>query len=250
MTETRGRVRVEDGAKRVRVYLGAEVVADTTSAKYVWERPYYPTYYFPAADVRKDLLVDTGETYRSPSRGTASVHSVKAGGQEASAAARVWDQSEIDAINGYVSFNWNAMSRWFEEEEEVYVHARDPYTRIDILQSSRHVEVVIGGVTVADSHQPKLLFETGLPVRYYLPKTDVRLDLLVASDTATSCPYKGDAEYWHVRTDDGHVEDIVWSYRIPVAESSQIAGLVAFYNEKVDIIIDGELEARPETVFS
>ena len=250
MTETRGKVRVEDGQKRVRVYLGAEVVADTTSAKYVWERPYYPTYYFPVADVRKDLLVDTGETYRSPSRGTASVHSVKAGGQEASAAARVWDQSEIDAINGYVSFNWNAMSRWFEEEEEVYVHPRDPYTRIDILQSSRHVEVVIGGVTVANSHQPKLLFETGLPVRYYLPKTDVRLDLLVASDTATSCPYKGDAEYWHVRTDDGLVDDIVWSYRTPVAESSPIAGYVAFYNEKVDIIVDGELEARPKTVFS
>jgi len=250
MTDTRGRVRVEDGQKRVRVYLGAEVVADTTGAKYVWEWPYYPTYYFPAADVRMDLLVDTGETYRSPSRGTASVHSVKAGGQDASAAARVWDQSEIDEISGHVSFDWNAMSRWFEEDEEVYVHARNPYTRIDILQSSRHIEVVIGGVTVADSHQPKLLFETGLPVRYYLPKTDVRLDLLVASDTATSCPYKGDAEYWHVRTDDGLVDDIVWSYRTPVAESSQIAGYVAFYNEKVDIIVDGELEARPKTVFS
>ncbi len=250
MAETRGRVRVEGGHKRVRVYLGGEVVADTTNPKYVWERPYYPTYYFPAKDVRTDLLVDTGDTYRSPSRGTASVHTVKAGGQEASAAVRIWDQAEIDEIAGYVSFNWRSMSRWFEEDEEVYVHARDPYKRVDILQSSRHIEVVIGGVTVADSYRPKLLFETGLPVRYYLPKTDVRLDLLVSSDTATSCPYKGDAEYWHVSTEDGLVEDILWSYPTPVAESAPIAGYVSFYNEKVDIIVDGELEARPETVFS
>lgn len=250
MTDTRGRVRVEDGQKRVRVYLGGEVVADTTSPKYVWERPYYPTYYFPPGDVRQELLVDTGETYRSPSRGTASVHTVKAGGEEAGAAARVWDQSEIDEINGHVSFDWIAMSRWFEEDEQVYVHARDPHTRVDILQSSRHIQVVIDGVTVADSHQPRLLFETGLPVRYYLPKTDLRLDLLVASDTETSCPYKGDAEYWHVRTEEGLVEDIVWSYPTPVAESAPIAGYVSFYNEKVDIIVDGELEERPTTVFS
>ncbi len=142
------------------------------------------------------------------------------------------------------------MKHWFEEDVEVFFHARDPHTRIDILQSSRHIEVMIDGVKVADSHQPRLLFETGLPVRYYLPKTDVRLDLLVPSDTHTACPYKGTAEYWHVRKDDGLAEDIVWSYPTPVPESMQIAGYLSFYNEKVDIRVDGQLEARPKTHFS
>ena len=250
MTDTRGRVKVEDGQKRVRAYLGGEVVADSEHVKLVWEKPYYPTYYFPPGDVRTDLLVDTGEAYKSPSRGTASLHTIKAGEKEAVAAARVWNRSEIDELSGFISLNWKAMSHWFEEDEEVYVHARDPYKRIDILQSSRHVEVVIDGVKVADTNRPKLLFETGLPVRYYLPKTDIRLDLLVESEAQTSCPYKGDAEYWHVRTGDGLVEDIVWSYPSPVAESAAIAGYLSFYNEKVDIIVDGVLEERPSTVFS
>ena len=141
----------------------------------------------------------------------------------------VWDESKIEEIAGFVSFEWSAMSNWFEEDEEVFVHARDPYKRVDVLQSSRHVEVLIDGVKVADSSRPRLLFETGLPVRYYLPKTDVRLDLLVDSDTETSCPYKGDAGYWHVRTGDGLIEDIVWGYASPVAESAEIAGYMSFY---------------------
>ncbi len=249
MTESRGRVRVENGQKRIRVYLGSDVVADTTAAKYVWEKPYYPTYYFPPDDVNMELLVPTGEAFRSPSRGTASVHSVKAGDVEAPHAARVWDHAEIDELAGYVSLDWEAMSHWFEEDEEVFVHARDPYTRIDILQSSRHVEVIVDGVTLADSHQPRLLFETGLPVRYYLPKTDVRLDLLVASDTQTACPYKGTARYWHVRTGSGVEHDLVWSYPTPFAESIDIAGYLAFYDERVEIVVDGELQERPKTPF-
>jgi uncharacterized protein (DUF427 family) len=246
----RGRVRVEDGQKRVRVYLGGELVADSVDLKYVWEKPYYPTYYFPPADVQIDLLVPTGESYRSPSRGTASVHTVKAGDEEAVAAARVWDDAQIEELAGHVSFNWSSMSNWFEEDEEVYVHARDPYSRVDVLQSSRHVEVMIDGVKVADTHQPRLLFETGLPVRYYIPKTDVRLDLLVDSDLHTDCPYKGTADYWHVKTQDGLVENIVWGYPTPLPESNGIGGYVSFYNEKVDIVIDGEPQERPKTKFS
>jgi len=246
----RGRVRVEEGHKRVRVYLGGELVADTKSPKYVWEKPYYPTYYLPPSDVRLDLFVDTGEAFRSPSRGTASVHTVKAGDQEAVEAARVWDDAEIEELDGFVSFQWSAMSNWFEEEEEVFVHARDPYTRIDILQSSRHVEVTVDGVKVADTHQPRLLFETGLPVRYYIPKTDVALDLLTDSDLHTACPYKGTADYWHVRTPGGLVENIVWGYPTPLPESLEVGGYVSFYNEKVDIVVDGELQDRPKTKFS
>jgi uncharacterized protein (DUF427 family) len=139
------------------------------------------------------------------------------------------------------------MDVWFEEDEEVYVHPRSPYTRVDILSSSRHVEVAVGGVTVADSHQPRLLFETGLPPRFYLPQTDLRMNLLRPSSTSTSCPYKGTAAYWSVEVDGERFEDLCWIYRTPLPECTKIAGLVAFYNERVDLRVDGELLERPKT---
>lgn len=246
----RGRVRTEAGLKRVRAQLGGTVVADTRRPLLVWEKPYYPAYYIPAGDVRTDLLVATGETTRSPSRGTAEVHTVKAGDAEAADAAHWYRESEIDAITDHIRLDWDAMTAWFEEDEEVYVHPRDPYTRVDVLQSSRHIRVEIDGVTIADSHSPRILFETGLPARYYLPKTDVRMDLLVASDLHTSCPYKGTASYYHIRTADGLGENLVWWYPSPLPESFGIGGFVAFYNEKLDIYVDGELEGKPKTVFS
>jgi uncharacterized protein (DUF427 family) len=247
---THGRIRIEDGAKRVRVMLGGETVADTKAVKLVWEKPYYPTYYFPAADVRADLLVDTGEVHATPSRGQARIHTIKAGSREAPAAVRWYVESDIDELTGHVTFDWKAMDSWFEEDEEVYVHARDPYTRVDILQSSRRVEVFVDGVEVADSHQPRLLFETGLPVRYYLPKTDVRMDLLTPTDLHTDCPYKGVASYYSVTVGDAVHENLVWWYPFPVEESSKIAGYVSFYNEKVDIVVDGVPLERPQTKFS
>lgn len=246
----RGRVRVEEGQKWVRVYLEDQLVADTRRPKLVWERPYFPTYYFPPEDVAPGTLFATGETEHSPSRGNASIATVKADGVAAPGAARVWDDAAIEAIAGHVSFDWAAMTRWLEEDEEVFVHARNPYTRIDILASSRRVEVVIDGVTIAVTERPLLLFETGLPVRYYLPRGDVRFDLLETSGTRTGCPYKGEAEYWHARIGDALHEDIVWSYPEPFSESAKIAGLLSFYNERVDIVVDGHLEARPRTVFS
>jgi len=118
------------------------------------------------------------------------------------------------------------------------------------LPSSRHIEVKIDGVTVADSTNARLLFETGLPVRYYLPKTDVRMDLLTSTMTQTHCPYKGTAEYWSVTIDGTQHGDIAWGYRTPLPESADIAGLVSFYNEKVDILVDDVPEDRPKTVFS
>lgn len=142
------------------------------------------------------------------------------------------------------------MDAWFEEDEEVFTHPRDPYTRLDILPSSRHVRVEVDGMTIAESTSPRLLFETGLPVRYYLPKTHVRMDLLTASDTESHCPYKGQAEWWSVRVGDTVREDLAWSYRTPLPESQKISGLVAFYDEKVDIYIDGVLQQRPHTKFS
>ncbi|MBT8218105.1 MAG: DUF427 domain-containing protein [Acidimicrobiia bacterium] len=249
-TAPKGRIRLENSRKRVRVFLGGELIADSTDMLLVWEKPYYPVYYFPQRDVRMELLSPSGDEKKSPSRGTATLYTVKGGSKVVENAAYGYDDPKIEGLADHVAFMWDAMDSWFEEDEEVFVHARDPYTRIDALPSSRHIEVKINGVTVADSTKPTLLFETGLPTRYYLPLLDVRMDLLRDSDTTTYCPYKGEANYFSVELDDELIEDIVWYYKYPVEESSRIAGMVSFYNEKVDIFVDGDPEPRPKTQFS
>jgi uncharacterized protein (DUF427 family) len=250
MSDDRGRVRIEESSKRVRVFLGGQVVADTVRPLLVWEVPYYPAYYLPAADVRTDLLVPTTHTTHSPSRGEARHFTVKAGAKEAVDAAWQYPESPIAELRDAIRFEWNAMDAWFEEDEEVYTHPRDPHTRVDILESSRHVRVEIDGVVLAESTHPHVLFETGLPPRWYLPKVDVRLDLLVPTATISHCPYKGQAEYWSARVGERLVDDVAWSYRTPLPESEKVAGMIAFYNERVDLVIDGELQSRPRTKFS
>jgi uncharacterized protein (DUF427 family) len=246
----RGRIRIEPGARRVRAYLGGEVVADTTRPVLVWEVPYYPTYYFPVEDVRSELLRPDGVMAHSPSRGDGRTFSVSAGGREAAGAAVRYEDSPIEELRGLIRLEWDGMDAWFEEDEEVFTHPRDPYTRVDILPSSRHVRVEVDGVTVAESATPRLLFETGLPARYYLPKTHVRMDALVRTDSVSHCPYKGRAEWWSVRTGENVHQDLAWSYPTPLRESHGIAGLISFYNEKVDIYVDGVPQERPVTKFA
>jgi uncharacterized protein (DUF427 family) len=250
MAATRGRVRIERGEKRVRAYLGGELVADTTRPALVWEVPYYPTYYFPIDDVRGELLTAQDGVDHSPSRGDGETFTVTAGGKQAPGAAVRFADSPIEELRDLVRLDLGAMDAWFEEDEEAFGHPRDPYTRIDILASSRHVRVEVDGVTIAESTSPRILFETGLPARYYLPKTHVRLDLLTHTDKASYCPYKGQAEYWSVRVGDAVYEDLVWSYPTPLPESERIAGLMSFYNEKVDLYVDGVRRERPATKFS
>jgi len=247
-TTTRGRIKIERSAKRVRGYLDGKAVVDSAEPALVWEKPYYPTYYFPVSDVQAELVADG--TAHSPSRGEAVTYTVVSGGRRVQAGALRYPDSPIEELRDLVRFEWGALDAWFEEDEEVFVHPRDPYSRIDVLASSKHVRVEIDGVTVAESTSPRLLFETGLPVRYYLPKTHVRMDLLEHTDTVTHCPYKGAAEYWSVRTPDTLHADVVWSYPAPIPESQKIIGLVSFYNEKVDIFVDGALQDRPRTHFS
>ncbi|WUH89439.1 DUF427 domain-containing protein [Streptomyces sp. NBC_00433] len=234
-------VRVEPSGRHVRTYLGGQAVADSTRALMVWESPHYPVYYFPAADVREDLLESDGSTRHSPRRGDGRKHTVRVGDTVAPGAAMYYaEDALVEEIRGFYRFEFSAMDSWFEEDEEIFVHVRDPYTRIEILPSSRHVRIEVDGVTIAESTSARMLFETGVPIRYYLPKTHVRFDLLEPSDTATGCPYKGTAQYWSVRVGDTLHQDVVWSYRTPTAESQKIAGLVAFY--KVDIYVDGEIQ--------
>ncbi|MDQ6617757.1 MAG: DUF427 domain-containing protein [Actinomycetota bacterium] len=244
-----GRVRVEQSAKRVRAYLAGEVVADTIAPFLVWEIPYFPTYYFPRADVRA-TLVPAGPGPRSPSRGESELFDVKVAEATAPGAALCYPASPIHDLRDAVRLEWTAMGEWLEEDEPVYTHPRDPYHRVDILASGRHVEVSVDGVTVADSHQPRILFETGLPPRYYLPLTDIRLARLRPSDTVTHCPYKGAASYWSLEVGGTVYPDLAWIYRAPLPESQKIAGLACFYNEKVDLRVDGAAQDRPRTHFS
>src|SRR5580693_6842432 len=247
--KSRGTVRVEPGAKRVRAYLAGRLVADTRHPSLVWEIPYYPAYYVPLGDVTAELT-PTGKTEHSPSRGDAVLYDVRVQGAVAAGAARRYPDSPLPAIRGLIRLEWAAMGEWLEEDEPVYTHPRDPYHRVDILASSRHVRVEVDGVTVADSARPVILFETGLPPRYYLPLPDVRTELLVPSATQSHCPYKGTAAYWSLDTGHGVHPDLVWIYRTPLPESQKVAGLACFYNEKVDLYIDGELQDRPRTPFS
>ncbi|MDT5037319.1 MAG: hypothetical protein QOE03_2504 [Micromonosporaceae bacterium] len=248
-TSARGRIRVEHGQKRVRAYLGGELVADTTQPLLVWETPYFPAYYIPAADIHASL-VPTGGTEHSPSRGDAEVLDVVVTRGKAAGAARRYPESPIEELRDTVRLDFDAMEEWLEEDEPIYVHPRSPYTRVDILASSRHVRVEVDGVTVAESVSPRILFETGLPPRYYLPLSDVRRDLLRGSNTQTQCPYKGTAAYWSMQVNDNLYEDLIWIYRTPLPESQKVAGLACFYNERVDLYLDGVPVERPHTPFS
>jgi uncharacterized protein (DUF427 family) len=234
----------------LRVVFGGETIADSKRALIVRESKILPVYYFPREDVRTDLLVPSDYRTRDPHKGEATYWTVQVGPAIAEHAA--WSYQEpLPAwpdSGRYLAFAWNQMDAWFEEDEEVFVHPRDPYKRVDVMPSSRHVRVVVAGQTVAESRRGRLLFETGLPTRYYLPREDVRMDLLERSGTHSRCPYKGLASYWHVRVGDFVGKDFVWSYPDPIPECPKIRDLLCFFNERVEAIyVDGELQPRPRT---
>lgn len=195
-------------------------MVDTTSAVYHWEHQWYPRWLLPPDAVDSSLV-----------------------------------ESVVPADRGLVHLPWDAVDAWFEEDEQVFVHPRSPYVRVDALRSSRTVRVSLDGTVLAESTAPVLVFETGLPTRYYLPRPDVDLTHLVATDTVTECPYKGTtSQYWSMRV--GHEDpdtahtDLAWSYEFPTRQLLPVAGLVAFYNELVDLSVDGVALARPRTKFS
>ena len=244
---------LEPSPRWVRVLFNGQVIADSKHMELLHEPGQLPVYYFPQEDVRMEYLIQTDYHTHSPLKGEATYWTVKVGEKFAENAAWAFTRALPNAVvlKDFITFDWDQMDAWFEEDEEVYVHARDPYHRVDALRSSRHVKVAMAGVTVAKSHHPLLLFETGLPTRYYIPKVDVRMDLLVPSDTQTRCPYKGVANYYSVKSGDKLVKDIAWYYPYPVPECPRIENLVCFYNERVDeLYVDGELQTRPQTKWS
>jgi uncharacterized protein (DUF427 family) len=241
---------IEPVPRRVRAFLGETVVLDTTRALYVWEWPNYPQYYIPLTDVNPAVLVDEEHPERL-SRGVARRYGLRAGESSRAGVAHVYTDAALEGLTGTVRFDWAALDAWFEEDEEVFVHPRNPYVRVDALRSKRSVRVELAGVLLAESSCPVMVFETGLPTRYYLDRTDVSFDHLVPTETVTSCPYKGKTSgYWSVRTREELHPDLAWSYEFPTDQLAPIAGLLAFYNEKVNLTLDGERLERPTTHFS
>jgi uncharacterized protein (DUF427 family) len=253
-SEGEHRVRLEECPKRVRAFSGAVPVADSRRVTTLFETGHLPVYYFPRRDVRTDLLEEADRHTFCPYKGTASYYRVLGTGREpVEDAAWAYPEPLPEApaeLAGLVAFYWEKMDAWFEEDEEVFVHARDPYKRIDVLHSSRHLRVELNGETVAETTRPCLLFETGLPTRYYIPKIDVRLEALEPSERTSRCPYKGTANYHSVRAGGALVEDVAWFYRHPTEECSKIANMICFFNEKVDLYLDGERLERPRTAWS
>ena len=266
-----GQLRYEPTAKRIRAVLDGGTVVDTTGALLVWEpRRIVPSYAVPGDDVTAELVPAgqaaagaagsigalmpelSGRPVLDPSvpfavhtaEGRAADLSV--GGQHRPGAG--FYPADPD-LAGYVVLDYAAFDAWYEEDELNLAHPRDPFHRIDVLPSSRQVRLELGGHLLAESSRPMLLFETMLPTRYYLPREDIRAEL-TPSATRTFCAYKGQAAYWSAAVGDRAVPDIAWAYQQPQHDAAPVRGLIAFFNERLDVIVDGEPSERPITPWS
>ncbi len=241
--------RVEPAPRRVRGVLADQVVFDTTSALYVWEKPYYPQYYLPLRDVAQHYLIEV-DAGKDPRPDITATHDLRVAQVQRSRAAQVFGVEAATGLVGHVRFQWEALDAWFEEDEQIYLHPRNPYVRVDALRSHRRVRIEVDGVVLADTGSPVMVFETGLPTRYYIDRTDVRFEHLVRTETVSVCPYKGStSDYWSAVTPAGKYSDLAWSYRSTTDGLRAIAGMVAFYDEKVDVLVDGQPQPRPVTHF-
>jgi uncharacterized protein (DUF427 family) len=244
----------EQSPRWVRAKVGDITVADSRRVLLLWEEDkVLPVYLFPREDVRTDLLRPSENPLPETHHGLASYWTLEIDGQLTENAAWTYAAApppEGEKLEGYIAFEWEAMDTWYEEEERVIAHPRDPYHRVDTRKSSRHVQVIAGGETLAESRRPKLVFETGLPTRYYLPPEDVQTDLLKPSETRTLCAYKGEAHYYSVMVDGEVHEDIAYTYPDPLPDNHQTRDLICFYNERADIHVDGEKLERPTTQWS
>lgn len=254
-------LRCHQTESRIRAMVGEETIVDTTRALLVWEpRRIVPFYAVPIEDVGAALVpavapevaevaqfLGDGPPVLTPSTPFAvhscpgETHTIQAT-RELTAAGFV--PSDPD-LAGYVFLDWAAFDRWLDEDEELVAHPRDPFKRIDTRRSSRHIVIEIAGQTVAESRQPILLFETYLPTRYYLPAQDVNTNLLARSETRTRCAYKGVAEYWATGS-----ADVAWTYHQPLHDAAPVRDMIAFFNERVDITVDGQPQPRPRTPWS
>ncbi|MBV8431589.1 MAG: DUF427 domain-containing protein [Solirubrobacterales bacterium] len=235
---------LEPSPKRVRAVVNGATIADSRRTMLLQESGLQPVYYFPPQDVRTDLFEPSSKHTRCPKKGEASYYTLRLGDRVVEDVAWYYPDPIDSAppIRDLIAFYWGRVDQWFEEDEELFGHVRDPYHRIDLRPSSSQVRISLDGELLAESSRPLALFESNLPVRWYLPVSDVVAELQ-PSDKTTVCPYKGFASYYSVDLPGG--EDLVWYYPDPLAEAAPIAGLVCFYNERVDLELDGELQERP-----
>jgi uncharacterized protein (DUF427 family) len=239
---------LEPTPKRIRVQIAGETVADSRRAMLLHESGLQPIYYFPPEDVRAELLERTDKHTHCPKKGEASYYSVRVGDQVVENAAWYYPEPLDHApplLKDAIAFYFDRVDHWLEEDEQIEVHARDPYHRIDVLRTERHIRVSLEGELLAETTRALALFESNLPTRWYIPREDVVAEL-EPSDTVTRCPYKGTASYFSVSGN----TDLIWYYPDPLPEVVRIQGLLCVFNEKVDIELDGELQERPETPWS
>jgi uncharacterized protein (DUF427 family) len=244
---------LDPSPKRVRVVVAGETIADSTDAMLLHESGHQPIYYFPPADVRSEFLEPSDRHTHCPKKGDASYYTIRVGDHVVDAGAWYYPEPIPGApplLKDMVAFYFNRMDHWYEEAQEILGHPRDPYHRIDTIRSDRVVRVSLDGELLAQSDRAVALFETNLPVRWYLPAEDVRASL-EPGDTVTRCPYKGLASYYSVKlSNGGDGKDLVWYYPTPLEEASKVEGMLCFFNERVDIELDGELQERPESPWS
>ena len=251
----------EPVAKRVRALLDGTTVVDSTRSALVWEpRRVVPSYAVPEDDILGEVVPD--DRPPPPDDGIPALHPGipfavhtapgervlvrPAGGPDAAEGFRLSEPG----VEGLVVLDFDGFDAWMEEDEPIVSHPRDPFHRVDTMRSSRHVRVELGGELLADTRRPVLLFETSLPMRAYIPREDVRMDLLVPTGTHTRCAYKGEARYWSVEGAGAAGEDIAWSYEAPLRDARQVKDLIAFFDERTDVTVDGELRERPNTPWS
>jgi uncharacterized protein (DUF427 family) len=259
-------LRFEPTEKRVRAVLGGQTVVDTTDALLVWEpRRVVPAYAVPLAAVHAQLVPSPPAPDALVAEATMADRVVLAvggfalhttpgapievrvgGGHDRAAGFRPADPD----LHDHLILDFDGFDAWYEEDEQTVGHPRDPFHRVDVRRSSRQVRIELDGRVLAESARPSLLFETNLPVRFYLPPDDVRGELLRRSPKRTLCAYKGEASYWSLDLGDRLVDDMVWSYEDPLPDAGAITGLVAFFDERVDVIVDGRLRERPRTPWS
>lgn len=245
---------IEATAKWIRAGFGGETIVDTSAALILRRENRLPVYCFPKKDVRLDLMTKTRKTATFAPQGTATYWDINVSEKHAKNVAWTFDNPAAGQqdLTDYIVLEWGKMDAWFEEDDEVFVHLKDPYHRIDVLKSSRRVSVVVGGQTVADTQNAVFLFETGFPTRYYIPKDGVAMEFLEPSDLQTRCPYKGIASsYWSVKVGDTYLKNSVWCYSDPLPEAYKVKDCLCFFGEKVEAIYLNEvLVPKPVTPWS
>jgi uncharacterized protein (DUF427 family) len=262
-------LRYQRTDKRIRALLGDRTVVDSRSAALVWEpRRVAPYYAVPERDVLVPL-VSAGRRARGATpaelaevpflpHGTFRAHT-SAGEELSIRAPGLGRAGTLEAVAfrpadpdlaGHVVLDFDAFDGWLEEEQPIVGHPPDPFHRVDVRRSSRHVRIMLGEMLLAESRRPWLVFETLLPVRFYLPPEDVNAHLLRPSARRTLCPYKGEAAYWSVQLSAYVVEDIAWSYVNPMPAVADLADLMCFFDERVETVVDGTLRERPLTLWA